>query len=261
MDEPDTRDGDYMTKLVNFFELAKNDFRSRYAGNVFGVLWAFVYPCITVLLYLLVFQVILNLGAPGGTPYILWLIAPLVPYLFICDCISGSSAAFVDYSYLVKKTKFEIRLLPAVRIASNLFIHVFFILLFLVIKAVTRGLSLGDLRLAYFVAAELAFVSAAGCLMSILTVFFRDIKSIIPVLVQIGYWLTPIFWDISGITPVLKIINPVIYITEGFRNIAIGSAAFGDIWYTVYFWLVTAVLAMFSVFLLARVKGCLSDYL
>lgn len=250
-----------MTKLVNFFELAKNDFKSRYAGSVFGVLWAFVYPCITVLLYWLVFQVILNLGAPDGAPYILWLIAPLVPYLFICDCITGSSAAFVDYSYLVKKTKFEICILPAVRIASNLFIHVFFVLLLLVIKVILRGLSLRDLRLVYFIAAELAFVSAAGYFMSILTVFFRDIKNIIPVLVQIGYWLTPIFWDINGITPILRIINPVIYITEGFRSIIVGTAAFGDIWYTAYFWLVTVILAWLSTVLLVRVKGCISDYL
>ena len=37
-------------KILNIFELAKNDFRSKYAGSVLGVLWAFIYPCLTVVL-------------------------------------------------------------------------------------------------------------------------------------------------------------------------------------------------------------------
>ncbi len=57
-----------MFKFENTFELAKNDFKSRYAGNFLGVFWAFLYPCITVGLYWFVFRVILKSGGEGDSP-------------------------------------------------------------------------------------------------------------------------------------------------------------------------------------------------
>lgn len=85
-------------KILNIFELAKNDFRSKYAGSVLGVLWAFIYPCLTVVLYWFVFQVALKSKTDDNVPYVLWLVSALVPYLFFCDGLGGCASALTDYS-------------------------------------------------------------------------------------------------------------------------------------------------------------------
>ena len=71
--------------------LSKNDFKARFAGSYFGIIWAFVQPIVTVLIYWFVFERALNVGAQSTkagieAPYVLWLIAGLVPWF----CVSGS---------------------------------------------------------------------------------------------------------------------------------------------------------------------------
>lgn len=253
-----------MKKLKMIFALARNDFRAKYAGSFLGVLWAFVYPCITVVLYWFVFRVALHSEAEGGTPYLLWLVAALVPYLFMCDALPGAAGVFLDYSYLVKKVRFDIKLLPAVRVTSNFFIHAFFVFLLLVIAfAFGYFPSFGSLWLVYYMAAELAFLLSLGTLLSVLTVFIRDIRGVLGVVVQIGYWITPLFWSISALDPklslIIKIVNPVTYITEGFRGAAVFGAA-PDIGYTIYFWCLTAVLGFAAVWFTKRLSCIISDY-
>lgn len=70
-------------KLI--LNLAKNDFKSRFSGSIFGILWAFVSPIVTVLLYWFVFEKALNVGSQStkagiAVPYVLWLVAGLVPW-------------------------------------------------------------------------------------------------------------------------------------------------------------------------------------
>ena len=113
-------------KLI--FELAKNDFGMKFAGSFFGILWAFVQPVVTVLLYVFVFQIAFKAGPTSdGFPYVLWLIAGLCPWLFFNEALVSASNCFLDYSYLVKKVVFPISVLPAIKIISALFIHAFFI--------------------------------------------------------------------------------------------------------------------------------------
>ena len=61
------------------FSLAKNDFKVRYAGSYLGKIWAFVQPVVTILLYWFVFQMGFRTGSVDGAPYVLWLMAGLIP--------------------------------------------------------------------------------------------------------------------------------------------------------------------------------------
>ena len=66
-----------------YYSLVRNDFRTRYNGSAFGVVWGFIQPLVTVMVYWFVFQVGLRAGArPDGTPYILWLICGMVPWFY-----------------------------------------------------------------------------------------------------------------------------------------------------------------------------------
>ena len=80
------------------WKLAKNDFKTRYAGSYLGIVWAFVQPVITVLLYWFVFSVALPSRAVAvkgdiTIPYILWLIAGIVPWFFFSEASLFHSGA------------------------------------------------------------------------------------------------------------------------------------------------------------------------
>ena len=112
-------------KMLNF--LIKNDFKNKYAGSFFGVFWAFVQPVVIILLYWFVFQIAFGSGDEDGAPFVLWLMAGLVPWFFFSEAWMNATSSFIEYSYLVKKVVFDIKLLPFVKVASSLYVHVFFV--------------------------------------------------------------------------------------------------------------------------------------
>ena len=89
------------------WNLAKNDIKKKFAGSYFGVVWAFVQPVITVLLYWFVFEKGLNSKATDlrtgiEIPFVLWLTAGLVPWFYFQEALNGGTGVLVEYSYLVK---------------------------------------------------------------------------------------------------------------------------------------------------------------
>ena len=113
------------------WNLAKNDIKKKFAGSYFGVVWAFVQPVITVLLYWFVFEKGLNSKATDlrtgiEIPFVLWLTAGLVPWFYFQEALNGGTGVLVEYSYLVKKVVFQIDMLPVVKMISALFTHLFF---------------------------------------------------------------------------------------------------------------------------------------
>ena len=88
-------------KLV--FSLAKNDFKTKYAGSYFGTIWAFIQPIVTICVYWFVFGLALRNGSDKGVPFVLWLIAGLIPWFFFQEGLIGGTNALLEYNYLVKK--------------------------------------------------------------------------------------------------------------------------------------------------------------
>ena len=123
-------------KLV--FSLAKNDFKTKFAGSYLGVIWAFIQPVVTILVYWFVFQKAMGVGeqpirSGGSAPYILWLTAGLVPWFYFSEVLSAGTVVLHEYNYLVKKVVFPINILPVVKAVSSLFVHGFFVLFTLVV--------------------------------------------------------------------------------------------------------------------------------
>ena len=99
------------------YKLAKNDFRTKYAGSYLGIIWAFIQPVVTVLVYWFVFEVGFRAGENTlPVPFVLYLIAGIVPWFFFQDGLIGGTNSMLEYSYLVKKVVFQISVLPVVKI-------------------------------------------------------------------------------------------------------------------------------------------------
>lgn len=115
--------------------LAKNDFKTKYAGSYLGIIWAFVQPVVTILVYWFVFQVGFRSSEVSDFPFVLYLTTGMVPWFFFQDALNGGTNALIEYNYLVQKVVFKISILPMVKVISAAFVHVFFVCFAMLISA------------------------------------------------------------------------------------------------------------------------------
>ena len=229
-------------KLIG--NLAKNDFKTRYAGSYLGIMWAFIQPIVTILVYWFVFTVGLKSGTVDDFPFALWLMAGIIPWFFFQDALNSGTLALVEYSYLVKKVVFKIDILPVVKVLSALFVHVFFIFFVVVVYALNGYMPTAyTLQVFYYSYCLICLITGMVYFTSAIMVFFRDLNQLINVVLQVGIWMTPIMWNIQILPQKFHWIfnlNPVYYVVMGYRDAFIYHGVF---WNrpetTIYFWVVT----------------------
>lgn len=254
--------------------LAKNDFKTKFAGSYLGTVWAFVQPVITVLIYWFVFE--LAIGATASIrgelplPYVLWLVAGIVPWFFFSDCVSAGTAVLMEYNYLVKKVMFNIDILPVIKIFSSIFVHVFFVA-FMLVLFLCYGFfpDFYVLQVIYYSFGVLLLALGISYLTSAVSVFFPDVRQIVNIALQVGIWATPIMWKLSDMQEkiphaVLVVIelNPFFYIVQGYREALIDKVWFFEHpWMTLYFWCFTAVICFVGVTVFRRLKVHFADVL
>jgi lipopolysaccharide transport system permease protein/teichoic acid transport system permease protein len=230
---------------ILLWSLTKNDFKQRYLGNILGITWAFIQPTVTILIFWFVFQVGFKAQPVDDFPFILWLIAGMFPWFFFSEGLSNGTNSILANSFLVKKVVFRVSLLPIVSLMSALVIHTFFIF-FMFAMFVYYGYSpeLYWLQIPYYLFATSVLLLGLSWLTSSVVVFFKDMGQFVAMIIQFGFWLTPIFWSMKMVPEkyiwLIKL-NPVVYIIEGYRNSMIYHKWFwSDINVTLYFWLFTA---------------------
>lgn len=249
-------------KLI--FSLGKNDFKTKYASSYLGITWGFIQPLMTIATYWFVFQVGLRSGDVSDTPFILWFIVAIVPWFFFSEAFSGATNVFSEYSYLVKKVVFKVELLPMVKITSAFFVHIFFLsFIFIIYSVYGYYPSLYNLQIVYYVICSVALVVSLSVLTSALVLFFKDLNQIIIIILQMGFWFTPIGWSYTMLPTswayVFKL-NPMFYIVEGFRDTFISHIPFYDHpYYTFYFWLFCLVTLVIGIKTFEKLKPHFAD--
>lgn len=253
--------------------LAKNDFRKKFAGSYLGIVWAFVQPLVMILVYWFVFQKGLQVGgmkmkAGISVPFILYLVSGLVPWFFFSSALTDGTQAFLDYDYLVKKLVFKISVLPVVKTISALFVHAFFMILALGIFSVYAYYpDLYTLQILYYSLYMTLLVLGIIYITSSVSVFLRDTKEFINVVIQIGIWVTPIMWNLQNfeshplLVKILKL-NPMYYVVAGYRD-----AFVNKVWFwehpllTVYNWVLVILLLLAGTQIFKRLKIYFADVL
>jgi len=184
------------------WSLTKNDFKQKYLGNMLGVAWAFIQPTATILIFWFVFQVGFKSQPVDDFPFILWLVAGMFPWFFFADGMSTGTNSIVANSFLVKKVVFRVSLLPIISLLSALAIHIFFIF-FMFGMFIYYGYSpeLYWLQTLYYLFATVVLLLGSSWITSSVVVFFKDIGQLVAMVIQFGFWLTPIFWNMSMVPP------------------------------------------------------------
>ena len=257
-------------KLVLY--LSKNDIKKKYAGSYLGLIWAFIQPIVTIVIYWFVFEIGLKAKASGSNgqnyPFILWIMCGLIPWFFFSDALNSVTTCFIEYSYLVKKVVFDIEILPVIKIISSLFVHCFFVVLLILVACIFGYYPTPQfLQLLYFNICLIALVLALAYITASINVFFSDLSQLVQVALQAGMWLTPIMWDFSMVAAhplsiVLKL-NPMYYIVQGYRAVVLESQWFvtNSISLTIYFWVFVIVLFVIGTIIFKKMKPHFSDSL
>lgn len=248
------------------FELAKKDLQVRYLGSYLGMLWAFIQPVIGILIYWFVFQIGFKSRPVSNVPFILWFVPAVICWNFVSDALTTSTNSIIESSYLVKKLVFPVALLPIIKIASSLFIHLFFIgFLIVMYMLYGYGISIYELQTVYYLFATVAFLIGISSVTSSLGVFLRDVGQFVVMTMQFGFWLTPIFWSPLTIPHRFQWIaklNPMYYLVQGYRDSFIYHSWF---WehpnLTIYFWTVTIVLVVGGKYFMYKLRPHFADIL
>ena len=246
--------------------LAKNDFKTRYSNNYLGILWAFVQPVATILIFWFVFEVGFKTAAVMNFPFILWLSAGIIPWFFVSDAIQTGSMSIVENSFLVKKVVFRVSTLPIVKIISALVIHLFFVVfLFAMFMFYGYMPTVYWVQFVYYAFAMFVFLLGLSWITASIMIFFRDLGQIINLVLQLGFWITPIFWNIDMLPEKYQAImklNPVYYLTDGYRQMMIhGHWFFERPQQTIYFWFITLVMLVCGAIIFRKLKPHFADVL
>lgn len=257
---------DLVSNRSIIWNLAKRDFKTKYAGSYLGVFWAFFQPIVTILLYWFVFEVGFRSAPTNGFPFVLWLICGLVPWFMFSDGITAVTSCLLEYNYLVKKVVFNIKMLPLVKMISALFVHLFFILFMFTLFVLNGyGVNLYYFQIAYYLFAMLMLILALGLITSAVVVFFRDLGQIVQILLQIAVWMTPIMWNLSMISTRWQFIfqlNPLYYIVDGYRDCFINQVWFWEKpGLTIYYWIFVIILLSIGIKVFERLRIHFADVL
>lgn len=230
------------------YELTKRDFQKQYAGSYLGFVWIFLQP----LLFIGVLYMIFTLGfrvenERDGTPFVVYLVTGIISWQFFAQSFGRSSAIIQEYSFLLKKINFKLSILPIVKLISSFVPHLFFIFVAIII-AWTNGYppTIYTLQLIYYSFSVITLLLGLSWITSSTNLFVPDVAKTVSVITQFGFWLTPIFWNISKISQeyqwIIKL-NPIYYIISGYRDSIINQTW---LWEkpleTLYFWIITLII-------------------
>lgn len=248
------------------WELTKKELKKRYLGSYLGILWAFIQPTITVIIFWIVFQIGFKSMPVENFPFILWLICGLFPWFFLSEALNSATNSIIANSYLVKKVVFRVSLLPIIQILAALVIHLFFIcILFLMFAIYGYTPVIYNLQVLYYLFSLCCLVFGLSLITSTLVIFAKDIGQIVAMLLQFGFWATPIFWSYKMIPERYQWMvkcNPLLYIVEGYRSSFIYYQWFWELGYTtIGFWTITIFIIALGVLLFKKLRPHFADVL
>lgn len=212
-------------ELIYF--LIWRDVKVRYKQTALGAAWAIIQPFFTMVVFTLFFGTLGGFDKTVPVNYAIYTYAALVPWTFFANGLSQASNSLVGNANLIKKVYFPRLVVPIAAVLSGVldFVLAFAVLLgMMVYFQITPTLAIVWLPLLLL----LALVSAlgVGLWLSALNVEFRDVRYVVPFLIQIWQFASPIAYP-SSIVPerwrAVYGLNPMVGVVEGFRWALLGT--------------------------------------
>ncbi len=247
-------------------ELARRDFKESYADSVLGLTWAILKPLSMALIMWFAFTYGLRVGKGTlGMPFICYLFTGNLAWDYFSGAFSGSTNVIQQYSFLVKKMDFRLSILPVVKLVSASYLNAIFFCV-VVLLLVTNGIypSWYWFQVLYYFFAMVMLTLGLGWITSAITVFAKDVKHIITILLQFGFWATPILWNPAMLPDSFQVfvkLNPMAYIVMGYRNSLVLGKPFWEesLSVTIYFWGLTFFFLFLGIAIFKRLRPHFAD--
>jgi ABC-type polysaccharide/polyol phosphate export permease len=247
-------------------EMARRDIATQHVGSMLGFFWTFINPMIMIFIFWLVFSVGFRIKPRHNVPFVVWLTAGLAIWNTFSEIINKSTNSIITNAPLVKKMIFPLSILPVVKLVSSFITHLIFILVLLVMILLYRmPVSIYWLQAIYYFAAMSILALGLGWITSSVNIFARDTGQIVILLLLFGFYLTPIFWDMSIMPQSVQFflkLNPMFYIVQGYRDSFIDFVPFWHHWQmTLYFWGVAFFTFALGAIIFLRLRPHFADVL
>ncbi len=206
--------------------LVWRDIKVRYKQAALGIAWIVLQPLVSMAIYSIIFGRLLN--APSdGIPYPVFVFAGLLPWQYFAGALTRSSTNLVDNAHLITKVYFPRLVIPLSGVLSGL---VDFGVAFLVLIGLMAIYRIPPTWAIVFLPAFilLAMITALGfgLWLSALNVRYRDVKHLIPFIVQMWMYLTPVVYSVTLIPERFRwvlALNPMTGVVQGFRWALLGN--------------------------------------
>jgi lipopolysaccharide transport system permease protein len=206
--------------------LVWRDVKVRYKQTVLGASWAILQPFFTMLIFSIFFGKLARMPS-DGVPYPLFAYVALVPWTFFANGLTLSSNSLIANQGLLRKVYFPRLVIPLAAVASGLLDFVIaFVVLFGMLVWYGIVPTWHVLWLPALVVLALVTSLGAGLWFSALSVMYRDVQYVVPFLVQVWLYSTPIVYPASLVPAGWRTayaINPMVGVVEGFRWALLGT--------------------------------------
>lgn len=250
--------------------LAKRDLLNRYISSYAGFFWNIGVPLFNALIMAIIFTVLMDgrLGLDyGDTPFVLFYFIPFSLWVVFAEVVGRSTGILREYDYLINKISFPYWVLPLIPLASAL-LNQFIILSIVAVLFKYFNLSVSNLAYIYFFIWLITLILTIGFAyaVSAISVYLQDLKQIVPLFINILFWLTPILYPpflIEQKAPIwLKTIiisfNPFYYLSEYSRYSLLGTEEFPFL-NLVMLLAISCILLFLGIFTFKKLKAGFAD--
>jgi lipopolysaccharide transport system permease protein len=209
-----------------FLILAYRDLRVRYAQTFLGIFWAFIQPLITLLIFTLVFGRAMQVDTEG-VPYPVFAACGLSAWSYFAFVMNQAGNSIIGAQGMIQKIYFPRLIIPLSKALVG-FVDFAISFLLILVLALWYGVtpSANLVLLPVFILMGVISALAVGIWLSALTIRYRDFQHIVPFMVQIGLYATPIAYPAALIPERFQLLfhlNPMAGVVEGFRWSILGT--------------------------------------
>ena len=211
-------------RLYEYRELLKSnvkkDIRGKYKGSFLGILWSFINPLLTVLVYAIVFPYILRVKQEN---YLIFLIIGIIPWAFFTYVITYVTTTILNNAEVIKKVYFPREILP-ISVATSGLVNFFISCIIIFLFVIFSGIGLTKYIILIPVVAFIQFILSLGLIFitSAVDIYIRDLEYIVTFFINLLFYATPIIYSVDMFPErfrwVLKL-NPLSNLIEAYRDI------------------------------------------
>jgi lipopolysaccharide transport system permease protein len=240
--------------------LAWRDLKVRYKQTVLGVLWVLLQPLLMTVIFTVFIGFLVRVPT-GGRPYALLVYIGLLPWTFFSSAVLQSGTSIVSNAHLITKVYFPRLIIPAAAVTARLVdFAISFVILAGLMIYYRAGLTAQIAMLPVLILMVALLALGFGMLVSALNVKYRDIGVMLPVVLQLWMFVSPVVYPLALVPEKWRVVyslNPMVGIISGFRSAILGDA---------FDWpalavsaAVAVVLPIYSAYLFRRVERGFAD--